>query len=195
MSRYQFPDHKIRLDYVMNTIKRLDPKSVVDFGCGVSPIQEMPFVTYMGIDTEDYNGALNKVLSWRTGYSFLKADFTAPLETANFIPRCDLALWLEGPEHTLKHGAVFANIRNALCSRGFLIITCPNEGRFEVFKDQTGEHKCSFDLPTLITMVETERFTVLEAAYINCAIEPASRGYNWLFCLATNNKYDPRYVE
>jgi SAM-dependent methyltransferase len=194
VNRYQFPDHRIRLDYVMDVIRRLSPGKtsfdftgrVIDFGCGETPIQEMKFLDYLGIDIEPPSN-----LRWS-----LKANYEEPLNIDNF-GKFDLALWLEGPEHTLRHEVVFENIRKALKPDGFLIITCPEELEVGGFRMEYGdkEHKCGFGLLGLRNLIKFNGFTVLEIAEVFCRIPPEQIGYHWLFCLATPAKYDPRYVK
>jgi len=185
MSRYCALDHRIRLDYVLHGIRRLNPKKVIDFGCGQTPIQNLQFDAYLGIDMFDIP-SFNK-----PNYKFMKANYEEPLDLPlNFF---DLALWLEGPEHTLKHKQVFDNIRKALAPDGFLIITCPNEKKWVVHPQY--EHKCQFGLADLRSLVEENGFTVLEIAEVYSRIPPHLIGYHWLYCLATLAKYDPRYVK
>ena len=191
IDRYSFPDHRIRLDYLIRAIVALKPKRVVDLGCGRTPIQDiMKFDLYLGIDSMAVGeGRLTGCDGEYSGRWIMRANYEEPMD--GFGIDADLVIWSEGPEHTLKHDKVFNNIRRLLKTEGFLMITCPNE-RPAVFGEGL-EHKCAFDLPALRGLVEENGFTVLEVAEVYSRIRKELLGYNWLYCLATNAVHDPRY--
>ena len=190
VNRYMFPDHRIRLDYLVDAIKRVNPRSLIDFGCGDTPIQNLDFNLYVGVDESDQGIDRNKFK--HPNYHFLETDYTKPiLWIVDYT--FDAAVWSEGPEHTLNHDAVFNNIKRVLKPCGVLFITCPNEGKWSVHPE-SHDHKCSFGLESLEKLVGENGFTVLEATKIYCRIPPEQIGYHWLFILASKSQLDPRII-
>ncbi len=189
VDRYVFLDHRIRLDYVMKAISHLRPHRVIDFGCGETPIQDMNFDLYVGIDVDE--DAINPSKFSKPNFKLLKANYEESLHLPQIF---DLVLWSEGPEHTLKHKEVFDNIRKVLLPKGFLIVTCPNERKWSLDPKDRINHKCTFGIEDLHLLVKQNKFTVLEIAEIYSRIQEDLIGYHWLFCLSTKAPYDPRYV-
>ena len=187
VNRYLALDHRIRLDRILAEIKRINPKKIVDFGCGETPIQDLDLGLYVGIDNN--RNAINFDKFDRPGFHYIESNYEKPLDIKE---RFDLAIWSEGPEHTLKHDAVFNNIRRLLEKDGFLILTCPNQRSYEIISEEA-EHKCKFGFESLKKLVEDNGFKILEISEVNCCIPKHLRGYQWLFCLAIVGEYDPRY--
>lgn len=124
---------KKRFEYISSVLRRYEPTSVLDFGCGTGtnltiPLAEtFPSVRFLGVDSDatsiDYANSVNRSGNLRFGL----------IDEATKQGPFDMIIASEVIEHVDEPGEFLIFLRGLLTPKGKLILTMPNGyGPFEM---------------------------------------------------------------
>lgn len=121
-----------RLEFIREIIRQVNPKSVLDIGCGVGQVsyplaKQFPNIVFHGIDNDQAS-----IEYARTNHTLPNLGFSHESD-ANDQEKYGLIIASEVIEHVEAPGEFLISLRQRLTDKGRLILTLPNGyGPFEL---------------------------------------------------------------
>ena len=131
--------YKKRIDYTLNVVRRIKPKSILDFGCGTGELftlplaAKLPKIRIVAYDEDEVSVKYGQTHSFHDNIHFTSVN---PITRGE---RFDLVILSEVIEHVHEPAHLLFQLKNLLTPEGKVLVTTPNGyGAFELLNTVQG---------------------------------------------------------